>query len=444
METRKSIRFIYELAGITIDEKMAKRLNVALVGCGRIMPAHLWGYRELQERNAVEVRIKAIVARRILDAMRFRRRGEGPPPRPPVGPPGDPLRAPHIWVEDFQKDIEVELYDDYQEMLKNADIDAVDICTSVFSHHTIALDSIAAGKHVMLEKPMAVTVKACRKIAEAARNKNLKAAVAEVVRFHVRTRMAKWAIDNGYIGEPRMIIQQGIHAGRRPSPPPSVLPKPPAEIPWRQSKILGGGGVFFDLGVHHFDTIRYLCGEIDEMSGLIKTVEPSRFLREQSGEAAREVHPIVDDTYFCHFTLENGAIGILSFSAGVYGESTSTEGGLIVYGSKGCLKGDHIITDAGERELLSHLFRYEAPKSVKEKYFPFEITDWFALETLDWLRAISEERDPEVSGLEGLKDVAVAMAIAESSELKRTVKVKDVEEGLIESYQKEINEYYGL
>ncbi|MCD6325100.1 Gfo/Idh/MocA family oxidoreductase [Candidatus Bathyarchaeota archaeon] len=134
-------------------------LKVGLVGCGRIMPAHLHGYRELLEKN-VDVRIKALCARKIEDAKRFRSREDGVPPRKPVGPPGDPLAKPHIYVYDFQKDTEVEVYADYKEMLKKSDIDAVEIYTSVFSHHEIALACIESGKHVLVEKPRVLTGRA--------------------------------------------------------------------------------------------------------------------------------------------------------------------------------------------------------------------------------------------------------------------------------------------
>ena len=147
---------------------MPERIKVGLVGCGRIMPAHLNGYKQLIEKD-VDVRITALVARKKEDALRFRKRGEGPPPRVPVGPPGDPLVAPHVWVYDFQKDVDVEIYTDYREMLRKGDVDAVDIYTPPYVHHSMVLDSINAGKHVLVEKPLAVSVKTARMMVEAAK-----------------------------------------------------------------------------------------------------------------------------------------------------------------------------------------------------------------------------------------------------------------------------------
>ncbi|MEM2876388.1 MAG: gfo/Idh/MocA family oxidoreductase, partial [Candidatus Bathyarchaeia archaeon] len=77
-----------------------RRINVGLIGCGRIMPAHLYGYKILIDKG-VEVRIAALCARKKKDAERFRSKEGGPPLRKPIGPPGDPLNVPHIYVCDF-------------------------------------------------------------------------------------------------------------------------------------------------------------------------------------------------------------------------------------------------------------------------------------------------------------------------------------------------------
>lgn len=71
-------------------------IRIGIVGCGRILNAHLQGYKKLREAGIEDFRITALVARQADDACMFVRRGEGPTPRPPVTPPesGDPLGAP--------------------------------------------------------------------------------------------------------------------------------------------------------------------------------------------------------------------------------------------------------------------------------------------------------------------------------------------------------------
>ena len=409
-------------------------LKVGLVGCGRIMPAHLHGYKELLEKN-VDVRIKALCARRIEDAKRFRSRDDGVPPRKPVGPPGDPLNKPHIYVYDFQKDTEVEVYADYKEMLRKSDIDAVEIYTSVFSHHEIALACVKSGKHVLVEKPLALTVKAARKMVQEAEDAGVVIGVAENTRYFPGIRMTKWAIDEGYIGRVQAVF--GGFIGGYWSPDKIV-----AETSWRHKKIFAGGGATIDMGVHLFHTLRYLCGEIDEVSSIVEILESERFRRDEAGNIVESVKPDVDDTFLGLFKFRTGVIGEWFFSWAGHGEESSIP--RTIYGTKGCIKADKLILDDGRRFNLNELFEREASSEIKDKFFPSGIRDPMALETLEFLRAIREGREMETSGREGLRDLAASFALIESSLLKRAVKVDDVESGKIATYEEEINRHYGI
>lgn len=409
-------------------------LKVGLIGCGRIMPAHLHGYRELLEKN-VDVRIKALCARKIEDAKRFRSRDDGVPPRKPVGPPGDPLAKPHIYVYDFQKDTEVEVYADYNEMLRKSDIDAVEIYTSVFSHHEIAMACIRAGKHVLVEKPLALTVKAAREMVQEAEDAGVVLGVAENTRYFPFVRMTKWVIDQGYIGKAQAVFGGSI--GGYWSPDKII-----AETAWRHKKLLAGGGATIDIGVHLFHILRYLCGEIDEVSSIVETLEAERFLKDESGKIIESVKPDVDDTFLGLFKFRTGVIGQWFFSwAGHGGELAIPR---TIYGTKGCIMGDQLLLDDGGRFKVEDLFEKEASREVKDKFFPYRIRDPMALETLEFLRAIEEGREMETSGREGLRDLAASFALIESSLLGRAVKVDDVESGKIATYEEEINRHYGI
>ena len=416
------------------EEENMTKIKVGLVGCGRIMPAHLNGYKMLIEKG-IDVRITALVARKKEDALRFRKRGEGPPPRVAVGPPGDPLVAPHVWIYNFQKDVDVEVYTDYREMLRKGDVDAVDIYTPPYLHHTMVLDSIAAGKHVFVEKPLAVSVKAARMMVEAAEKEGKVLGVAEVLRYGPDTRMIKWTIDQGYIGEVQMIVNTIIGCYWSPD-------KIAAGTPWRHKKVTAGGGPSIDVGVHIFDMARYYCGEIEEVEGVTKVFENVRVTCDESGNIINKVDNEVDDTFVAIAKFDSGALGLFTFSWALHGEPTVVD--TVIYGSKGCIKNKTLISDDGTRIPIKELFERNASKEVKERFFPMGITDWFALEHLDFLKAIWENTQMETSGREGLRDLAVSYALIESSRLKRAVKVDDVESGKIGEYEKEINAYYGL
>ncbi len=411
-----------------------KRINLALIGCGRIMPAHLNGLMKIMEEG-IDVKIRGLVARKKEDALRFRKRGEGPPPRPAVGPPGDPLVAPHVWIYDFQKDADVEIYTDYKEMLKRKDIDAVAIYAPPHEHHNMALASIAAGKHVLVEKPFAVSVKAARKMVDAAAKAKKVLGVAEVLRYGSDIRMTKWAIDQGYVGEVQMIVNAIMGCYWSPD-------KIVGTTPWRHKKLTGGGGPVVDFGAHIFDMARYYGGEIEEVEGITKVFENVRVTRDEAGQVIDRVDNEVDDTFIAITKFESGAIGQFTFSWALHGEPTNVN--TTIYGSKGCIKNNALMLDDGTKIALKELFDREASPGMKERFFPMGIADWFALENMEFLNAIWECREMETSGKEGLRDLAVCYAVIESSRLKRAVKVDDIISGKIGKYEKQINTHYGL
>jgi len=80
----------------------------------------------------------------------------------------------------------------------------------------------------------------------------------------------------------------------------------------------------------------------------------------------------------------------------------------------------------------------------REQFFPLGLRDPYAISQLDWLRGIEEGRDPETSGREGLHDLACAFAMLESSALRRQVTLQEVLDGSVDTYQRPIDEYYGL
>ena len=196
------------------------------------------------------------------------------------------------------------------------------------------------------------------------------------------------------------------------------------------------------MGVHLFHILRYLCGEIDEVSSIVEILEKERFRRDEKGRVMESVKPDVDDTFFGLFRFRTGVVGQWFFSwAGRGGEVSLPR---TIYGTKGCIWGDKLILDSGEKIDIKELFEKEAGDEMKERFFPYGIKDPMALETLEFLRAIEEGREMETSGGEGLRDLAASFALIESSRMGRSVKVDDVESGKIAEYEEEINRYYGI
>src|SRR5207244_4664973 len=140
-------------------------------------------------------------SRKPADAATFRKRGEGPPPRPPVSKnPSDPLAAPHVYVSDFQDDVEAKVYTTVEEMLADGQVDALDIPATLHVHHTHTLAALKAGKHCLVQKPFAITVKAGQLMVDEAKRRGLSLGVVENVRYGEATRVARWIVDEGYVG----------------------------------------------------------------------------------------------------------------------------------------------------------------------------------------------------------------------------------------------------
>jgi predicted dehydrogenase len=424
---------------VSEEEGMADPVRIGVIGCGRILPAHFRGLMRLREAGFDGFRVTGLVARNIEDAQRFRRRGEGPSPRPPVAKdPNDSLAAPHSYVSDWQPEEEATIFNSVEEMLASGTVDAVTITATLPVHHTAGLQALAAGKHVMVEKPLAVTVKAGRQMVDLAEQQRLTLGVMEMVRYQPATRMARWLIERGDLGEIQMVAAVSLSTGEWS--PDRVV----ADTPWRHNRLTAGGGTSIDIGVHIAHRLRYLVGEVESMTAVARVFEPVRTVRDGDGNVFGTIRADADDAFFALPEFANGAAGTISFTWAGHGEPTALPGGLTIYGTAGCLKGGTLIRDDGTREEVADIFAREATDEDRERYFPGGVTDAFGLTYLDWLNAIESGSQPETSGADALRDLATAFAIMESATARHAVAVEDVLSGAVSAYQREIDEYYGL
>lgn len=413
-------------------------IRIGIIGCGRILAAHLEGYRILREAGVDNFEITALCSRKAEDAQSYVKRGEGPPQRRPVSDiPGDPLAVGDQFLSDFQPDTEVEVFTDYRELIASDRVDAINDFTIHSLHHQIAEIAFAAGKHVLSQKPLAVTMEGARRMCEQAQAAGVTFGVFENLRFDQGVRHQHWAFsDEGPAGCLQMAVMGNIGTWWAPD---LIV----AETPWRH-KLIQGGGMALDLGPHFFDMIRYIGGsEITSVSAQTQVVEPTRYLL-RNNERINPVPCDADDTFYAHFELESGAAGTMFGSWGGHGTNTVLGDGPVFYGSKGRVTGDRIQLDEQEEQSLASLYEANAPAEMKDRHFPLGLTNDFALSQLDWLRAIEKGEQPECSGTEGLRDLACAYAVVESDLAGRKVDVAEVESGKLRDYQKPIDAEFGL
>lgn len=411
-------------------------IRIGIVGCGRILAAHLRGYRLLRAAGVDCFRITALCARRTEDALMYLRRGRIPQ-RPAVSHiAGDPLAVGDEYLADFQPETEVQVYTDYRRMMAEAPIDAVNDFTSHALHHQVAAVALGQHKHLLTQKPLAITVAAGRQMCEMAERRRLVLGVFECFRQTPSTRHLHWAFHGGPAGR-----LQAVWIGYFGSwwAPDRIV----ADTPWRHQRI-EGGGISLDLGVHFFHQVRHLAGEITEVSAQTAVLEPRRQTCHATGRVRAAIDCDADDTCFAHFRTTTGVLGQLTASWAGHGLQTEVGAGSVFYGTAGRASGDQLDLDRAPGQSLSARYVTEVPQSERALAFPLGLTDSFALNQLDWLQAIEGQRTPETNGREGLCDLAAAYALLESSLARRSVNVADVLSGRVREFQRPLDERYGL
>ncbi len=413
-------------------------IRIGIVGCGRILNAHLQGYLRLRELGMDNFRITALCARNPADAHMFRTRGQGPTPRPPVVDPasGDPLAAPHTYISDIHDDVDVQVFTDYHDMIASGLVDAVNDFTTLAVHHDVGRVALQAGKHVLAQKPLAISVRAGRMLVDLAKQQGVTLGVFENVRQMELVRAQHWAVAHGIIGTPQFAVM-GLLGGLW-SPRHIV-----AETPWRHQKLRAGGGGSIDIGVHQMDWMRYVMGEVRSVTAMVETFVPTRTHTNSDG-SVMSVNADVDDTYMATLRFQNNAMGQLWWSWAGLADAVTINGAPAFVGDRAAIRGDELVYADGTRESLLARFQRDMTPAERQSFFPHGLTDPAAISQYDWLTAIEHGKDPETSGLEGLRDLAAAFAMLESATCGRTVDVADVLDSTVDAYQRDIDVHYGL
>ena len=375
-------------------------VKTAIIGCGSIANAHVRGLKLLWENG---VRTFEIIAVCDIDETRAERMSEG--------------------ISSFQG-YKPAIYTDVEEMLSlEAQLQAVDICTVHKEHHDIAIKCLEAKKHITIEKPLAITIRTAHKILDSAEKNGCILQVAENYRRAPSERAINWAIKEGMIGKLRMLYWEDIferlwYWG------------------WRDHKELAGGGWTLDGGVHFADLFRYHIGEVEELYAISKTYNPIRFRDKE--RLTDPVEITVEDTTMALLRFENGVIGNWVLTNSAPGKKINLRA---IYGDKGCIVWNDGVYIGDERKSIEDLekeFINNLSVEEKEKLFPSGITDTIAIELKEFFDAVLGLGEIETTGLVGLKDEAICMAVYESSLLNLPVKIRDIEECRIENYQNQL------
>lgn len=201
----------------------------------------------------------------------------------------DPVQA-----KEFAEKHSLALYASYDEMLDDECIQAVSICTPSGTHASLAVKAMERGKHVIVEKPVALTLGDCRNIINAARRYDRKCEVICQLRFSPTTQAVKGAIEAGALGR---IVNAGCYMKYYRAP------EYYSASDWRGTKEHDGGGALMNQGIHGIDLMRHLLGSPRTVNAVTGTL----------------LHDIeVEDCAAAILTYPSGAIGVIEGTTCVY------------------------------------------------------------------------------------------------------------------------------
>ena len=291
-------------------------------------------------------------------------------------------------------------YDTVEDMLADGEIDAVYIATPVFVHHEQAMAAIAARKHVLVEKPLAISVGQGRALVEVVRKAGVYATEGYMMKFHSLHRRAKEIIDSGALGKVVLVRAQ------------LSCWYPDIAGAWRQDPKLGGGGALMDMATHLYDLMRWFVGEAKEVTALADTLVFS--------------YP-VDDASSTLLRFESGAHGFVDAFFCVPDSSVLSR--LEVYGSRGSILAEGTIGQGSGGTMVAYVSEetrgYDAQQAresadVKPQPITAEPVNPYTGE-IEYLSAcIEERRAPTINTLEeGLRTLAIAEAAYRSAQSGR-------------------------
>ncbi|CUX06678.1 Oxidoreductase domain protein [Agrobacterium fabacearum S56] len=228
---------------------------------------------------------------------------------------------------------------DWRKLVKDPEIDVVDITSPNSMHHEMAMAAIAAGKHVYCEKPLSVTLEEAEEMAAAARSKGVKTMVAFNNIKTPAAMLAKQLIDKGDIGTPmrfRGWFDQGFFSD------------PELPFSWRCTRKDAGSGALGDLGSHVISVAQYLMGDFESVIAQTQTFFPTRPVPQggsgygaKAGSEAPRAVVENEDQIQTLVRFANGAGGTIEASRvaagkvfGIYWEVSGTEGTILMDGER--------------------------------------------------------------------------------------------------------------
>lgn len=342
-------------------------LGFGIVGCGVIGPTHARALRNLP--GAQLVAVTDVVAER---------------------------------AEKLAKDFDVEVAGTVEELAGRADVDVVCVCVPSGLHVEVALKAVAAGKHVVVEKPIDVSLEAADRLISAGHAAGVVVSVISQHRFDPGIRALKELVDSGALG--RIVVADTRIKWYR-----SQAYYDSGD--WRGTWALDGGGALMNQGIHYVDMVRWIVGLPAEVTAITATNAHERIE--------------VEDTVLALLRWSSGAVGTLEASTSVFpGMSERLE--VSGTGGTGVVEGGRLIINEriGEGEVGSYgrTIRSDQGAGDTAAADPKAVGAVGHVAQLgDVIEAINNGRAPLMTGEEGRASLELALAVYESARRGSTV-----------------------
>ena len=292
---------------------------------------------------------------------------------------------------------------DWREAINRDDIDVVDIVTPGNSHAEIAIAALAAGKHVLCEKPLANTLEEAEAMAAAAQSagNNVQAMIGFTYRRVPAAAFARQLVGSGAIGQVRQVrasyLQDWLHDADAP-------------LTWRLQKEHAGTGALGDLGAHAVDLSQFITGQ--RLTGVSAILETFVHERPLLGSESQRGEVTVDDAAMFTGRFDGGAIGVFEATRMATGRKNSLR--IEVSGSKGAITFDlenynslgfYDATAPDTRQGFANIMVTEPEHPYMSAWWPAGHTlgyeHGFVHQAKDFVEAIAEGRQPQPSFADG-------------------------------------------
>jgi UDP-N-acetyl-2-amino-2-deoxyglucuronate dehydrogenase len=291
---------------------------------------------------------------------------------------------------------EVKSYDTVAEMLADPDIQIISVCTPSGLHASLAIQAAQAGKHVIVEKPMALHLKDADQMIDTCEKHRVKLGVISQLRFAPAIQRLKQALEAKTLG--RIVLgdlymkfyrsQEYYDQGN-----------------WRGTWEMDGGGALMNQGIHGVDLLRYLMGPIKSVSAHARTL-------------SRKI--AVEDTAVAILEFQNGALGVIEATTSVYPGSTrhleiNGERGTIILEENSIVRWDIEGQKPPEGVVVGHT---AGDTSSNPGAFGVE---GHVYQIADMVEAVINNRRPVVDGAEGRNALELILAAYQASALRKLV-----------------------